>query len=73
MCREGHADYIGTSLEIDMVVDEEKAILDSQASKVVENMKSALRLRFLRWLLSKNEIPPIEAAIKADVIVVLLV
>ncbi|KAK8961237.1 Importin subunit alpha-2 [Platanthera guangdongensis] len=47
MCREGPADYNGTSLEIDMVVDEEKAILDSQASKVVEDLKSALRLHYI--------------------------
>lgn len=81
MCREGPADYNGTSVEVDMVVDDEKAILDSQATKVVEDLKFALRLqgkgaterkvdglRSLRWLLSKNKIPPIEAAIKADVI-----
>ncbi|KAK8959817.1 Importin subunit alpha-2 [Platanthera guangdongensis] len=49
MSREEPADYIGTSFEIDMVVDEEKAILDSQASKVVEDLKSALRLQVF-WI-----------------------
>lgn len=85
MCREGLDDYNESSLETDMFVDEEIATLDSQASKIVEELKSSLRLqgkgaterkvdilRALRRLLSKNEITPIEAAIRADVIPALI-
>ncbi|KAL0910890.1 hypothetical protein M5K25_018987 [Dendrobium thyrsiflorum] len=81
MCIEGLANYNEESLETNMLIDEEKAALDTQTSKIVEDLKSALRLqgkvpterkvdmlRALRHLLSKTEIPPIDAAIRADVI-----
>ncbi|KAH0454444.1 hypothetical protein IEQ34_016368 [Dendrobium chrysotoxum] len=81
MCIEGLANYNEESLETNMLIDEEKAALDTQTSKIVEDLKSALllqgkvpterkvdMLRALRHLLSKTEIPPIDAAIRAGVI-----
>ncbi|XP_020578172.1 importin subunit alpha-9 [Phalaenopsis equestris] len=81
MCREGFVNNNEASSEIDMIVNEEKASLDTRTFTIVEDLKSALRLqgkgaterkvdllRALRHLLSKTEIPPIEAAIRADVI-----
>ncbi|KAI3831130.1 hypothetical protein MKX03_017768 [Papaver bracteatum] len=64
-----------------MMIDEEQTALDEQTTQAVELLKSALNsqgagsktkrveaIRDLRRLLSKSEIPPVEAALKAEVI-----
>ncbi|CAL4958358.1 unnamed protein product [Urochloa decumbens] len=71
--------------EGDMVVDEEKADLEARTAQAVEELKSALStqgkgaqkkkievLRALRRLLSQSEVPPVEAAIKAGAIPLLV-
>ncbi|KAG2595534.1 hypothetical protein PVAP13_5KG081800 [Panicum virgatum] len=71
--------------EGDMVIDEEKANLEAQTAQAVEELKSALStqgkgaqkkkievLRALRRLLSQSEVPPVEAAIKAGAIPLLV-
>ncbi|KAG0481192.1 hypothetical protein HPP92_012050 [Vanilla planifolia] len=81
MCREGLSSYIETSLEAEVFIDEEKSALDSQTDRTVQDLKSVLQLqgkgadqkkvetlRALRRLLSKSENPPVEAALRADVI-----
>ncbi|XP_024315253.1 importin subunit alpha-2 isoform X3 [Brachypodium distachyon] len=71
--------------EDDMVVDKEKEGLEARTAQAVEELKSALSsqgkgaqkkktevLRALRRLLSQSEVPPIEAAIKAGAVPLLL-
>ncbi|CAO2161148.1 unnamed protein product [Urochloa humidicola] len=71
--------------EGDMVIDEEKADLEARTTQAVEELKSALStqgkgaqkkkievLRALRRLLSQSEVPPVEAAIKAGAIPLLV-
>ncbi|KAA3487520.1 importin subunit alpha-9-like [Gossypium australe] len=71
--------------ENDMVTDEEGFLLDAQTSSAVEDLKSAIAyqgkgamqkrvnaLRELRRLLSKSEFPPVEAALKAGAIPLLV-
>ncbi|RLM93241.1 hypothetical protein C2845_PM08G04810 [Panicum miliaceum] len=71
--------------EGDMVIDEEKADLEARTAQAVEELKSALStqgkgaqkkklevLRALRRLLSQSEVPPVEAAIKAGAIPLLV-
>nr|CAB3476189.1 unnamed protein product [Digitaria exilis] len=71
--------------EGDMVIDEEKANLEARTTQAVEELKSALStqgkgaqkkkievLRALRRLLSQSEVPPVEAAIKAGAIPLLV-
>ncbi|XP_008793530.1 importin subunit alpha-2 [Phoenix dactylifera] len=85
LCRVAVADDSEGLVEGDMLVDEEKAVLDSQTSQTVEDLKSALlyqgkgatqkkieTLRALRRLLSKSEVPPVEAALQAGAIPVLV-
>ncbi|XP_010920895.2 importin subunit alpha-2 [Elaeis guineensis] len=85
LCRVAVVDDSEVLLEGDMLVDEEKAVLDSQTSQTVEDLKSALSyhgkgatqkkieiLRALRRLLSKSEVPPVEAALQAGAIPVLV-
>lgn len=65
-------------IETDMMLDEEQSLLDAQTSSAVEELKAALAyqgkgalqkristLRELRRLLSRSEFPPVEAALKA--------
>jgi importin subunit alpha-1 len=71
--------------EGDMVIDEEKADLEARTAQAVEELKSALStqgkgaqkkkievLRALRRLLSQSEVRPVEAAIKAGAIPLLV-
>lgn len=71
--------------EGDMILDEEKSALDAQTLQTVENLKSAVlhqgkgaiqkkveTLRALRRLLSRSEIPPIEVALQAGAVPVLV-
>ncbi|KAH7672622.1 Importin subunit alpha protein [Dioscorea alata] len=85
LCRVGVSGDIGDSLEGSMIIDEEKSTLDTQALQLVESLKSAVYLhgkgaaqkkgeilRDLRRLLSKSDAPPIDAAIHAGAIPVLV-
>ncbi|XP_062184332.1 importin subunit alpha-2-like [Phragmites australis] len=70
--------------EGDMVIDEEKAGLEARTAQAVEELRSALSsqgkraqkktevLRALRRLLSQSEVPPVEAAIKAGAVPLLV-
>ncbi|KAL4605351.1 hypothetical protein ACB092_09G022300 [Castanea dentata] len=79
---DGDADV---SLDSEMMIDEEQSILEAQTSSAVEVLKSAVAyqgkgamqkrvnaLRDLRRLLSKSEFPPVEAALKAGAIPILV-
>ncbi|KAG2262420.1 hypothetical protein Bca52824_069499 [Brassica carinata] len=72
-------------VENEMLIDEEQPVLEAQTSKAVEELKSALQyqgrgamqrrvtaLRELRRLLSKSEFPPIEAALSAGAVPLLV-
>ncbi|KAK4740536.1 hypothetical protein SAY87_032383 [Trapa incisa] len=69
----------------DMVIDEEESILEAQASSAVEELKAAVAfqgkgavqkkisaLQKLRRLLSRSEFPPVEVALKAGAIPLLV-
>ncbi|KAL5227877.1 hypothetical protein ABZP36_016142 [Zizania latifolia] len=71
--------------EGDMVIDEEKACLEAKTVHAVEELKSALSnqgkgsqkkkievLRALRHLLSQSEVPPVDAAVKAGAVPLLV-
>uniref|UniRef100_A0A803N3W0 Importin subunit alpha n=1 Tax=Chenopodium quinoa TaxID=63459 RepID=A0A803N3W0_CHEQI len=75
----------GGELDTEMMLDEEQSILEAQTSAAVEELKSAIAyqgkgaqkkrvsaLRELRRLLSKSEFPPVDVALKAGVIPVLV-
>ncbi|KAF8397648.1 hypothetical protein HHK36_016568 [Tetracentron sinense] len=85
LCREGISDDSDVSLGKDMMIDEEQSALDAQTSCTVEELKSAVFdqgkgsmqkkvkvLRELRRLLSKSELPPVEAALKAGAVPILV-
>ncbi|XP_058110195.1 importin subunit alpha-9 isoform X2 [Magnolia sinica] len=85
LCRDGIVKNNDVSLDRDMIIDEEQATLDAQTCHAVEELKSAVLypgkgsmqrkvevLRDLRHLLSKSEVPPVEAALKAGAIPVLV-
>ncbi|KAL3717266.1 hypothetical protein ACJRO7_008788 [Eucalyptus globulus] len=83
---DGEGDGDGdVSPDIDMVVDEEQSVLEAQTSSAVEELKAAIAyqgkgamqkrvsaLRELRRLLSKSEFPPVEAALNAGAIPILV-
>ncbi|CAL0299586.1 unnamed protein product [Lupinus luteus] len=71
--------------ESEMIIDEEQSILESQTSLAVEKLKSAIAyqgkgavqkrvsaLQELRRLLSRSEFPPIESALKAGAVPILV-
>ncbi|KAG2403049.1 hypothetical protein LR48_Vigan176s000400 [Vigna angularis] len=73
------------AIDSDMLIDEEQSILESQTSVAVENLKSALAfqgkgavkkrvgaLQELRRLLSRSEFPPVESALKAGAVPILV-
>ncbi|XP_014489695.1 importin subunit alpha-9 isoform X1 [Vigna radiata var. radiata] len=73
------------AIDSDMLIDEELSILESQTSVAVENLKSALAfqgkvavkkrvgaLQELRRLLSRSEFPPVESALKAGAVPILV-
>ncbi|XP_072990595.1 importin subunit alpha-2 [Typha latifolia] len=81
LCRDSLADDSEVPLEGHMIIDEEKAVLDSKTSRTVEELKSAMTyqgkgaiqkkveiLRALRRLLSQSEVPPIKAALQAGAV-----
>ncbi|CAH2074378.1 unnamed protein product [Thlaspi arvense] len=86
LCRVGtNGDDEDAHVENEMMIDEEQPILEAQTSKAVEELKSAVQyqgkgamqkkvtaLRELRRLLSKSEFPPIEAALGAGAIPLLV-
>ncbi|GLT55780.1 hypothetical protein SLA2020_288720 [Shorea laevis] len=85
LCRVGISDESDVSLDHDMIIDEEQSILEAQTSSAVEELKSAVAyqgkgamqkrvsaLRELRRLLSRSEFPPVEAALKAGAISILV-
>uniref|UniRef100_A0A7C9DMT9 Importin subunit alpha n=1 Tax=Opuntia streptacantha TaxID=393608 RepID=A0A7C9DMT9_OPUST len=78
LCRVGIGGQDEGEVETDMMLDEEQSLLDAQTSSAVEELKAALAhqgkgalqkrvsaLRELRRLLSRSEFPPVEAALKA--------
>lgn len=69
------------TFEGDMIIDKEKAALDTRTAETVESLKSAIHhqgkvsterkveiLRALRRLLSRSEVPPVKAAIQAGAV-----
>ncbi|TKY52898.1 Importin subunit alpha-9 [Spatholobus suberectus] len=73
------------AIDSDMLIDEEQSILESQTSSAVENLKSAVAfqgkgavkkrvgaLQELRRLLSRSEFPPVESALKAGAVPMLV-
>ncbi|CAH8371175.1 unnamed protein product [Eruca vesicaria subsp. sativa] len=70
-------------VENEMMIDEEQPVLEAQTSKAVEELKSSVQgkgamqkrvaaLRELRRLLSKSEFPPIDVALSAGAIPLLV-
>ncbi|KAG5002954.1 hypothetical protein JHK86_027093 [Glycine max] len=86
LCRVGIGGGNGEfSVDSDMLTDEEQSILESQTLAAVENLKSALAfqgkgavkkrvgaLQELRRLLSRSEFPPVESAINAGAVPLLV-
>lgn len=86
LCRVGVSDAeVDVDVEGEMMIDEEQSILESQTSLAVENLKSALAyqgkgavqkrvgaLQELRRLLSRSEFPPVESAVKAGAVAILV-
>lgn len=73
------------AIDSDMLIDEEQSILESQTSLAVENLKSAIEfqgkgavkkrvgaLQELRRLLSRSEFPPVDSALKAGAVPMLV-
>ncbi|GMP85174.1 hypothetical protein CsSME_00038438 [Camellia sinensis var. sinensis] len=80
LCRVGVND-----VDSDMMIDEEQSVLDDQTFTAVEELKLAIAyqgkgamakrvaaLRELRRLLSRSEFPPVEAALKAGAVPLLV-
>ncbi|KAG4982099.1 hypothetical protein JHK87_026848 [Glycine soja] len=86
LCRVGIGGGNGEfSVDSNMLTDEEQSILESQTLAAVENLKSALAfqgkgavkkrvgaLQELRRLLSRSEFPPVESAINAGAVPLLV-
>ncbi|GMH10091.1 hypothetical protein Nepgr_011932 [Nepenthes gracilis] len=85
LCRAGIGFDNDVELDSDMMFDEEQLALDAQTTSSVEGLKSAIAyqgkgamqkrivaLQELRRLLSRSELPPVEAALKAGAIPVLV-
>ncbi|XP_020102554.1 importin subunit alpha-2 isoform X1 [Ananas comosus] len=85
LCRDTVIDGSESPFEGDMIIDEEKEALDSKTSQTVLELKSAIAfqgkgatqkkveiLRVLRRLLSQSEVPPIEAALQAGAVPLLV-
>ncbi|XP_031382728.1 importin subunit alpha-9 [Punica granatum] len=81
----GGGDDGDISLDHEMVIDEEDSILEAQTSSAVQELQTAVAfqgkgamqkrvnaLRELRRLLSRSEYPPVEAALKAGAIPLLV-
>ncbi|KAL5546206.1 hypothetical protein UlMin_005893 [Ulmus minor] len=85
LCRVGTSSDTEAEVESEMIIEEEQSILEAQTSSAVEELKSAVAyqgkgalqkrvnaLRELRRLLSKSEFPPVETAIAAGAIPLLV-
>ncbi|XP_021865138.1 importin subunit alpha-9 isoform X2 [Spinacia oleracea] len=86
LCRVGiTGDDDGGEPDTEMILDEEQSILEAQTSSAVEVLKAAIAyqgkgaqmkrvsaLRELRRLLSRSELPPVDVALKAGAIPVLV-
>ncbi|KAJ9181611.1 hypothetical protein P3X46_009726 [Hevea brasiliensis] len=85
LCRVGISGDSDIPLDSDMMIDEEQSILEAQTLSAVEELKSAIAfqgkgamqkkvgaLRELRRLLSRSEFPPVEAALKAGAVPLLV-
>ncbi|XP_021888987.1 importin subunit alpha-9 isoform X2 [Carica papaya] len=85
LCRVGTSGDCDYPVDNDMIIDEEPSILEAQTISAVEELKSAVAyqgrgamqkrvsaLRELRRLLSMSEFPPVEAALKAGAISILV-
>ncbi|KAK3021357.1 hypothetical protein RJ639_045990 [Escallonia herrerae] len=85
LCRVGVSGESEVPLDSDMMIDEEQSILEAQTSSAVEELKLAVgyqgkgvmqkrvtALRKLRRLLSRSEFPPVEAALQAGAIPLLV-
>ncbi|XP_022145636.1 importin subunit alpha-9 [Momordica charantia] len=83
LCRIGIGDDVAVDNE--MIMDEELSILEAQTSSAVDELKSAVQyqgkgvmqkrihaLRELRRLLSRSEFPPVEAALEAGAVPLLV-
>ncbi|THG18838.1 hypothetical protein TEA_017477 [Camellia sinensis var. sinensis] len=85
LCRVGVNDDDVVPVDSDMMIDEEQSVLDDQTFTAVEELKLAIAyqgkgamakrvaaLRELRRLLSRSEFPPVEAALKAGAVPLLV-
>ncbi|KAB1223915.1 Importin subunit alpha-2 [Morella rubra] len=85
LCRVGISGDSDVSFDNDMMIEEEQSILETHTSSAVEDLKSAVAyqgkgamqkkvtaLRELRRLLSRSEFPPVEAALKAGAVPILV-
>ncbi|KAL6998244.1 Importin subunit alpha-9 [Sarracenia purpurea var. burkii] len=85
LCRVGVSGDAVVPLESEMMIDEEQSVLEAQTSSAVEELKFAssyqgkgailkrvTALRELRRLLSRSEFPPVEAALKAGAVSLLV-
>ncbi|CAL5351074.1 unnamed protein product [Camellia sinensis] len=85
LCRVGVNDDDVIPVDSDMMIDEEQSVLDDQTFTAVGELKLALAyqgkgamakrvaaLRELRRLLSRSEFPPVEAALKAGAVPLLV-
>lgn len=86
LCRVGvNVDDADVPVDGEMMIDEEQSILEAQTLKAVEELKLAIAyqgkgatqkrvsaLRELRRLLSKSEFPPVEAALEAEAMPILV-
>ncbi|XP_020518750.1 importin subunit alpha-9 isoform X3 [Amborella trichopoda] len=85
LCRDGVVGDNEDQVDAGMILDEEGAALDAQTNETVGELKSALRiqgkdalrkklevLRTLRCLLSKSTVPPVETAVQAGVVPLLV-
>ncbi|KAK9291014.1 hypothetical protein L1049_009197 [Liquidambar formosana] len=85
LCRVGISEDSDVSIDNDMVLDEEQSILEAQTSSAVKELKASVAyqgkgvmqrrvsaIRELRCLLSRSEFPPVEAALKAGAVPLLV-
>ncbi|POO01609.1 Coatomer beta subunit [Trema orientale] len=85
LCRVGTSGQDDTPLDSGMIIEEEQSILEVQTTSAVEELKSAVAyqgkgalqkrvtaLRELRRLLSRSEFPPIQTALGAGAISILV-
>ncbi|CAM8959716.1 unnamed protein product [Rhodiola kirilowii] len=85
LCRAGISTESDAPNDSDMMIDEHQSILDAQTSSAVETLKTAVSfqgkgamqkkvsaLRELRRLLSKSEFPPVDIALKAGAVPLLV-